>query len=306
MGTSNRHKATLTLAVVTAGFFMTYPFSHTFAGGLAASGFSAAMIGGLADWFAVTALFRKPLGIPFRTAVIPRGRERIIEAIIAAIERELLTKENIKETLGHYDIAGLMIRYLVDYGGKERIKDILRRVGDDIVAQQDPERIGRFAAELIAAGAGRMRLAPQAGQILEWSVRQGLADKLVEFFLAEAAHLLHQPQAKGLLVRMLAEARQVYEKGLTRRRFVLQFLEGMGLSADAAAELVRLEAAAFADRLSQPEHLWRKGLREKALQTADGLMNNAIIQERFENRKNAWLAEYPNLAGLFGDRKSVV
>ncbi len=73
MTATNKHKATITLGLVALGFVASHPFAHTFAGGLLASGFSAAMVGGLADWFAVSALFRRPLGIPFRTEIIPRN-----------------------------------------------------------------------------------------------------------------------------------------------------------------------------------------------------------------------------------------
>jgi len=61
--TGNKNKATFILGVVSVGFFISYPFQHTFIGGLFTGGFGAAMIGGRADWFAVS--FRRPLGIPF-------------------------------------------------------------------------------------------------------------------------------------------------------------------------------------------------------------------------------------------------
>ena len=77
----NSYKATILLVIVAIGFFLTYPFNNTFAGGLLSSVFGAAMIGGLADWFGVSALFRKPLGIPFKTEIIPRNREKIFNAL---------------------------------------------------------------------------------------------------------------------------------------------------------------------------------------------------------------------------------
>ena len=50
----------------------------------------AAMIGGLADWYAVTALFTKPLGIPFKTAILPRSKERLIQIGRTMLSEELL------------------------------------------------------------------------------------------------------------------------------------------------------------------------------------------------------------------------
>jgi len=72
----NTQTANLTLGGITLGFLLSYPFHASFVGGLLSSGCSAGMIGGLADWFAVTALFRRPLGIRpgkvFRTEIIPQ------------------------------------------------------------------------------------------------------------------------------------------------------------------------------------------------------------------------------------------
>ena len=95
----NKNKATFILGAVSIGFFISYPFKHTLIGGLLAGGFGAAMIGGLADWFAVSALFRRPLGIPFRTAIIPRNREKIFQALVYMVENQILMKENIKSKL---------------------------------------------------------------------------------------------------------------------------------------------------------------------------------------------------------------
>jgi uncharacterized membrane-anchored protein YjiN (DUF445 family) len=54
----------------------------------------AAMVGALADWFAVTALFRHPLGIPIpHTAIIPHRREKIIESIVSMVQNEWLSPD---------------------------------------------------------------------------------------------------------------------------------------------------------------------------------------------------------------------
>lgn len=61
---------------------------------IGAAGFEAAMVGGLADWFAVTALFRRPLGPPIpHTAIIPARRAKIIEDILSMVEEEWLSPD---------------------------------------------------------------------------------------------------------------------------------------------------------------------------------------------------------------------
>ncbi|MBW0006701.1 MAG: DUF445 family protein, partial [Sphingomonas sp.] len=75
--------ATGLLVVMAAVFFVTRAFEHQYpALGYVKAFAEAAMVGGLADWFAVTALFRHPLGLPIpHTAIIPRNKDRIGEAL---------------------------------------------------------------------------------------------------------------------------------------------------------------------------------------------------------------------------------
>ncbi len=64
------------------------------------AGFEAAVVGGLADWFAVTALFRHPLGLPFpHTAIIPNRRNRLIQSIVSTVEHQWLSPEVISRRL---------------------------------------------------------------------------------------------------------------------------------------------------------------------------------------------------------------
>src|SRR6186713_1980555 len=67
----------------------------------------AAMVGGLADWFAVTALFRHPLGLPIpHTAIIPRNKDRIGENMGRFVEQNFLAPSLVAERIAHVDFAG--------------------------------------------------------------------------------------------------------------------------------------------------------------------------------------------------------
>jgi uncharacterized membrane-anchored protein YjiN (DUF445 family) len=73
----------------------------------------AAMIGAIADWFAVTALFRHPLGIPIpHTAIVPRRKERIAESFGRFIERNFLDADKIALRIRKQDVAGRVARWL--------------------------------------------------------------------------------------------------------------------------------------------------------------------------------------------------
>ena len=95
-----RYKASLALGISLAGAGLTYPYASVgFWSGMLHHGFLAASIGGLADWFAVTALFRKPLGISYRTQILTRNRERIMNAIVEFASADLLSVKNISKSI---------------------------------------------------------------------------------------------------------------------------------------------------------------------------------------------------------------
>jgi uncharacterized membrane-anchored protein YjiN (DUF445 family) len=73
----------------------------------------AAMVGGLADWFAVTALFRHPLGLPIpHTAIIPRNKDRIGEALAHFINENFLVPSVVARRMRNIDVAGAAGRFL--------------------------------------------------------------------------------------------------------------------------------------------------------------------------------------------------
>jgi uncharacterized membrane-anchored protein YjiN (DUF445 family) len=97
-----KYIATVSLGVMGAGFLATLPnavSSHVW-GSFLQGGFEAGVVGGLADWFAVSALFRHPLGIPIpHTALLPNNREKITKALVSTVQNELLSKETIRARL---------------------------------------------------------------------------------------------------------------------------------------------------------------------------------------------------------------
>ena len=79
----------------------------------------AAMVGGLADWFAVTALFRHPLGLPIpHTAIIPRNKDRIGEALARFLQENFLIPRVVARRMQKLDVAGVTGRFLQTPAGQ--------------------------------------------------------------------------------------------------------------------------------------------------------------------------------------------
>src|SRR5271165_4791806 len=75
----------------------------------------AGFVGGIADWFAVTALFRHPLGIPIpHTAIIPRQKERLGQALGRFVARHVFTEQEVARILSRLDFPAIAHRFLTD------------------------------------------------------------------------------------------------------------------------------------------------------------------------------------------------
>ena len=222
---ANKHKATFILGIVSVVFFISYPFRHTFMGGLLAGGFGAAMIGGLADWFAVTALFRRPLGIPYRTAIVPRNRQKIFQALVHMVENQLLMKENIKARLNEYDIAGTLVKVMIEHDGKNVVKRMLYSFIREILMQVKPKELGKIIEDVVKDTAGKIPITLYVIGAMDWLIKNNYDHKIMVFVLKQGNILAEHRKTQEIFAQIFIAARERYEHGMTRRKVFNQLLQ---------------------------------------------------------------------------------
>ncbi|MGC4250889.1 MAG: DUF445 domain-containing protein [Sphingobium sp.] len=135
----------------------------------------AAMVGGLADWFAVTALFRHPLGLPIpHTAIIPRNKDRIGDTLALFLRDNFLTPAVVARRMRGLDVAGAAGRFLSSpSGGDGRLREGASRLAAEILETLDQERLGGMVKGAIGQRLRAMNVAPLIGQALEAAMRDG-------------------------------------------------------------------------------------------------------------------------------------
>lgn len=124
-----------------------------FPGNVIAEGFlfvaEAALVGGIADWFAVTALFKKPLGFSFHTAILPRRRKDFVKASVIMVQQEFFSRRTIFKKLGEFKLMPRIIDYLSQDSTRKLVVTELFGVVKKFVAAQDKEtRSKEIANEL--------------------------------------------------------------------------------------------------------------------------------------------------------------
>ena len=273
MTVKNAYKAGATLVGAAAGFALSYPLQCSFWGGLVHSGFGAAMVGGLADWYAVTALFRKPLCIPYRTAIIPRNRERIFKAIVTMVEEEIVTATNIKETLEQAGIARLVLSYVNRPEAKEQLYSLAADVAKEAVYAIDAAKLSAALEQLLLEHQANIRLAPLTGQALQWSLANGFADKIIELAIGEIKRMAGEPYVKELIAQIYSQALNAYAAQKNQRKLVSWLLENLlNLDSMAVAGLIQAKLVSLLGELedgrAQP---LRQQLRSWLAEIATGM-----------------------------------
>jgi uncharacterized membrane-anchored protein YjiN (DUF445 family) len=215
------HVGSVSLVVAAAGATASHVglTSGPFAGAtwlrIAAAGFEAALVGGLADWFAVTAIFRHPLGLPIpHTALIRERRDKIIESIVSMVEHDWLSPEVIGARLARIAPSGLVIDWLADPGHLERIgaplRDLLRALADMLVEDEVVE----FGDRTIQSQLRELPIDRAAGRWLEQLATNESAGAAFESLATSLANLAERPQtARQLTWWLERSAQKLREQG---------------------------------------------------------------------------------------------
>ena len=219
-----KNKANLALGISAAGFLGTLSLSGGFLPGLFHHGFLAATIGGLADWFAVTAIFRKPLGISYRTDILRRNRGRIMDSIVTFASEDLLSTQNIMSVLSEQDMSRLMADYLEHRAGRERVREAVDTASLRIAATVDTRAVAEVLAPALQRGLGALTIETVVADLLSLLAEEPQSECILEGVRQVGQQMLTAPAFQQAMLQEIRILRQNYEKDSAGRAFILSSL----------------------------------------------------------------------------------
>ena len=152
----------------------------------------AATIGGIADWYAVVALFKRPLNLPFpHTAIIPRNQKRIGDNLGRFIETNFLTQETLKKKLEEVDFSGEIALWLSGRSRSESLSRFVVRMLPQLLQSVDDRALMKFSTERVTGQIAQVDVAPLAGKILQALTTQGHHEKLLNDVITALHRFLH-------------------------------------------------------------------------------------------------------------------
>lgn len=283
MAKQPKHTAAISLGIMAAGFAATFPVVGYGAGALLHGGFEAGLVGGLADWFAVTALFRRPLGLPIpHTALLPRNRDKVVRSLVSVMENEFLTKKSIKDKVNEYlapeRVVALAERHLDDATrGVVALSDyILRRLPlDRVVPVLARELEGRIRG-LDSAAALRI--------VRDETLSRGYEERALLFLLAKAEEVVARDEVQLELGNMASQALgSVQAKGLMG--FAVNAFVGFMSEEKLGATLQNVILANLRDMQVFEEHPLRRLILAEMRKALENLPENEAVLKGLDAAK---------------------
>ena len=238
----------------------------------------AAMVGGLADWFAVTALFRHPLGIPIpHTAIIPENKDRIADSMARFLQSNFLIPVVVARRMRAMNLARAAGDFLARPAGGDvsRVRAGAGELVAEVLVSLDPERLGGQVKAGLLHQLDRLEVSPLLGQMLTAAIADKRHLPLLESLIRWAGLTLEDNEE---MVRQIIhqQANSVVRWTGLDERLANSVLDG----------LYRLLAAVLVD----PDHPLRRKVEEGLEQLAHDLQHDDDLRAKVEAMKHDLLA----------------
>ena len=232
----------------------------------------AAMVGGLADWFAVTALFRHPLGLPVpHTAIIPRNKDRIGDTLAIFLRDNFLTAHVVARRMRRLDVAAVVGRWLANpVGGQGRLRHGASRLAASVIQSFDQQRLGGMVKGAIANRLRSTEVAPLLGQAIQAAIAEDRHVPLIDGMIRFVARAV---DANEQVIRAMVHDRAG------------SILRWTGLDETLANKILDGLRKLADDIAADPQHPLRAKAEEGLAKLAADLQSDPALQARVEQFK---------------------
>ena len=287
----NWNKADKTLLAAAVMFVFSLCMNIQYPGNVLAKGFmfcmEAALVGGIADWFAVTALFEKPLGFPYHTAILPRRRQQFMDATGEMLKKEFFSQKKLLSKAKGMDFGAIIAAKLAEEAVQDKLAEMIFDRTDsffkskaDVLAGEIYEKIQKYPADSLIEELGRsLEDSPRAqAALMEAACRlysRAESNEFKSYVIAEL-EAFKEKKLSGRVAMMMAGMAQsmnilnIPEAAGLVQRHILQLLEELMV---AGSDRQRIVLAAFADSLK----IFKENLEIK--QELEALKKN-LLSER--------------------------
>lgn len=205
-----KNKANIALLLVFVVFIITAVLKY-FYGNLMILNFffmvmEASLVGGAADWFAITAVFSKPFGISYHTELIPKNRGKIIQGISTMVEKELLTNDIISKKISQLKIVEKVISFVKN--SKCDILSYIEKYIDGYFTQVGKEKLLYFYNNQIKSYITQNSITDNIKLLAKKVEETKQEEKIIDFIIDNAIKLAENQFTKDFICKKLMEIKE--------------------------------------------------------------------------------------------------
>lgn len=217
----------------------------------------AATVGALADWFAVVALFRRPMGLPIpHTAIIPSNKDRIGDNLAVFVRDHFLDPDTLMEKLRGFDPAARLSRWLARPKQAHALSDGARRVALQTLDLLDDSAVRGVIQEFVVKTLRRWDAAGTAGEVLGLLTRDGRHQELLDAAMERLGGYLGDEDVKERASALLVKFARKEWPRIIKAVDVIASVDG--IADNLADRLARALVQELRDVLSEPDHPVRR------------------------------------------------
>ena len=233
------------------------------------------MVGALADWFAVTALFKHPLGLPIpHTAIIQKNKNRIGASVASFLEQNFMTHAVISAELQRLDFVAAAAHWLAQ---EKNSQAVARQITGGIPAALrlvDDAQVSHFVRSLINQGVGQIRLSSVLADTLSLLLADRQHQELFDHLLTMVASALEKNH--GFIRQKIHDHSPRWLPRAVDDQFYVRLLEGLG---------------SVIDDMREPSSEWRDRFHEAVIELVHKLRTAPEYRDRIDQLVRAGLAQ---------------
>lgn len=260
-----------------------FPFSHSFGGGLLFHTAIAAAVGGIADWYAVNSLFRRPLGIG-PGGLIPGKRDAIIAMARDMMTKEILTMPRLYRVVKEHSVSAAFVMWLQKH--EAEAEALLSSLAQGIAGAIPGKPMGLLTGEALRAAAGKENWADRLLQVLSFLDNEEKKKVLFAGIKAGALLFLREGFKEEDFLGIYRRSWEMYEgKGMFRSLFHSTVKSQMGLTDEKAAQMIREKLESLAESVDDPESEFHQRICAALARFEARLRQD----EAFRDKVNQWI-----------------
>ncbi|MBS9805550.1 DUF445 domain-containing protein [Bacillus cereus] len=291
MSLQTKYIAGISLGVMGVGFAASIPFQGTIAGEIIQGGFEAGLVGGLADWFAVTALFRHPMGIPIpHTALLPKNRKRVTKGLINTLENEWLTKESITNKVKEMQLAQMVLQIAEREIQSDAVKKGIVMIAEKAIVTMDTEKLAVIIEKELKTYLHTINTSNILQVLVDQLVVQEYDEKTLDHILVKVKDWTAQDEARYQLGSLGMKAMEnIKVDGFLQ--FTLKSFMNI-VDEDKIGGILQKFIISNINSLQDADNSTRQLILAKIRQEIINVKENEALLQELENWKEKWIANW--------------